>query len=255
MDQSKTCASCRASKPVEAFRRSKSRKDGRDPYCKACRSAMHQGVDPRQPDPDRPQVGDGEKFCPRCREVKPCAEFGAHKKWADGLFPYCRPCKRASDRASHVRHKPDRNAAMREQYSANKDAYKARAAAQYERDRDAGKRRATEWAKANAVRRLEIRTESARRRYAIDPEPKREAWRRRHAAIRRGCAVYPFSPTQLAAKVAFWGSRCWICSGPYDAIDHVKPLAKQGPHMLANLRPVCTPCNTRKRDRWPFLAA
>jgi 5-methylcytosine-specific restriction endonuclease McrA len=77
-------------------------------------------------------------------------------------------------------------------------------------------------------------------------------WRRRHAAIKRGVAVYQFTSEQVAAKVAFWGALCWVCRAPYEAIDHVKPLAKGGPHMLANLRPICTACNSRKRDRWPL---
>ncbi len=198
---------------------------------------------------------DQYKTCARCKISKSRDQFGVGRKWSDGLFPYCRECKRAADRASHAKHRATRNASMREHYQANRESYIARATARYVADPDLVKRRATEWAAANPERHREIRIESARRRYAIDPETKREQWRKRYAAIRRGCAVYPFTVEQLAAKVAYWGSRCWICAGPYDAIDHVKPLGKLGPHMLANLRPVCTPCNTRKRDRWPFLAA
>ncbi|HEY9413600.1 MAG TPA: HNH endonuclease signature motif containing protein [Pseudonocardia sp.] len=195
------------------------------------------------------------KTCARCRELKPPTSFPKDHRRRDGLFPYCRECKQASDRASHARHKERRNAAERARYVANPEPYKTRSLVYYYANPDYVKQNVTNWAAANAERRTEIRRASATRRYAVDPEPKREAWRRRHAAIRRGCAVYPFTPAQLVAKVAYWGERCWICSGPYDAIDHVKPLAKQGPHMLANLRPICTPCNTRKRDRWPFLAA
>jgi len=32
--------------------------------------------------------------------------------------------------------------------------------------------------------------------------------------------------------------------------DHVKPLAKGGAHMLANLRLACSRCNNVKSDRW-----
>lgn len=195
------------------------------------------------------------KTCARCKIAKPRDQFGAGKKWSDGLFPYCRECKRAADRASHAKHKLIRNAAMREHYRANRDAYLVRAAVQYQLDREAKKRQAVAWAQANPARRLAIRQASFRKAWTADPERFREQWRKRHAAIRRGCAIYPFTTAQLAAKVVYWGDRCWVCSGPWDSIDHVKPLAKQGPHMLANLRPICTPCNTRKRDRWPFLAA
>lgn len=198
---------------------------------------------------------DQHKTCARCKASKAREDFPPGKRWADGLYPYCRDCKRAVQRADHAKHKAVRNERMNAHYVANKDAYKARAKAAYVADPEAGKRRATAWAVANPERRHEIQLSSFRRRYALDPEPKRETWRRRNAAIRRGCAVYPFTPEQLAAKVAYWGGRCWICSAPYEAIDHVKPLAKMGPHMLANLRPICTSCNTRKKDRWPFLAA
>lgn len=255
MDQCKACASCRQTKPVDAFHRSKRRRDGREPYCKPCRAAMHKGLDPRRPDPNRVEAGPGEKVCARCRTSKPVADFPPGKKWRDGLFPYCRECKRARQRADHAKHKPIRNAVARAQYLKNPDAFKARARARYEADPETWKQAVRAWAQANPARRREIATASARRRYALDPEPKREAWRRRHAAIRRGCAVYPFTPDQLAAKIAYWVDRCWVCAGPYDSIDHVKPLAKGGPHMLANLRPICTPCNTRKRDRWPYTPA
>lgn len=32
--------------------------------------------------------------------------------------------------------------------------------------------------------------------------------------------------------------------------DHVKPLAKGGPHILANIRPACVSCNSRKHATW-----
>lgn len=255
VEQSKTCVSCRETKPVTEYRRGRSRKDGYEPYCKACCRAMYQGLNPRKPDPNRPVAGPGEKVCAKCVSVKPVTEFGAHRKFSDGLFPYCRECKRASDRASHAKHKPARNAAMREDYRRNADAYKARARKAYLADPERWNQGARAWALANPERRREIANASSRRRWAADPEKFREAFRRRHAAIKRGCAVYQFTTDQLAAKVAYWDAKCWICSGPWDSIDHVKPLNKGGPHMLANLRPVCTPCNTRKLDRWPYVPA
>lgn len=194
------------------------------------------------------------KRCSKCGETKPVDQFGQSKQTPDGLFPYCRQCKRVSDRASYAKNREARQPAKRANYVRNREAYIARAKAQYERDREAGKAQARRWSAANPARRLEIRRQSFHRRYAINPERSRESWRKRQAAVRRGCAVYPFTTEQLAAKVAYWGGRCWVCSGAFEAIDHVKPLAKQGPHMLANLRPICTACNTRKRDKWPFAA-
>lgn len=56
----------------------------------------------------------------------------------------------------------------------------------------------------------------------------------------------------IAAKVAYWGDRCWMCKGPWREIDHVKPVAKGGAHMLCNLRPICRSCNAKKSATWPL---
>ena len=53
----------------------------------------------------------------------------------------------------------------------------------------------------------------------------------------------------ITARMAMW-SGCWICGGPKEAVDHVKPRARGGPDLPANYRPICTRCNTAKSDRW-----
>ncbi len=45
-----------------------------------------------------------------------------------------------------------------------------------------------------------------------------------------------------------------MCGGPFEEVDHVKPIAKGGWHALANLRPACFRCNNQKSDKWPVLA-
>lgn len=79
----------------------------------------------------------------------------------------------------------------------------------------------------------------------------------RHGGVRRarmlGTAVVEFSADQLAARVSMFGC-CWMCGAPWTEIDHVKPLSKNGPHILANLRPACTPCNRRKSSTWKGVA-
>lgn len=88
-----------------------------------------------------------------------------------------------------------------------------------------------------------------------NPERSREA-RRRHEAKRRarvrGATVVSFTAEQLAARLSMY-SGCWICGNPrWTEVDHVKPLSKGGPHMLANLRPACFDCNRNKAAEWPF---
>lgn len=84
----------------------------------------------------------------------------------------------------------------------------------------------------------------------------RELWRR--GGLRRGersRGFVKFSEAELVARLSMW-SGCWIrgprCTGGFEAVDHVKPLSKGGPHVLANLRPACAACNGWKGARWPL---
>lgn len=99
-----------------------------------------------------------------------------------------------------------------------------------------------------------------------NPERYRELHRRWRANNRDAVRIYvarrrarhaqapsiPFTAPQLADRMRYWGNRCWMCGGPQEAVDHVKPIAKGGWHALANLRPICRSDNSRKRDKWPF---
>ena len=77
----------------------------------------------------------------------------------------------------------------------------------------------------------------------------REARRR---ARKKGVMVGTVTRILIEQRFSMFGWRCWVCGGVSDSIDHVKPLARGGAHILANLRPVCGPCNARKADRWPY---
>jgi len=62
--------------------------------------------------------------------------------------------------------------------------------------------------------------------------------------------IIPLTVDQIAAKLAYWGNRCWMCGSPATSLDHVKPLIAGGPHILANFRPACGRCNSSKGGRW-----
>ncbi len=79
----------------------------------------------------------------------------------------------------------------------------------------------------------------------------------RHGAIRRArlanAVVVEFTTEQLAARLSMFPG-CWMCGGEPTQIEHVKPISKRGPHMLANLRPACQPCNGSKNGTWKGVA-
>lgn len=88
--------------------------------------------------------------------------------------------------------------------------------------------------------------------YAANKDLYLEGARRRKATLREVPCV-PFTVEQLAARLSMFAG-CWMCGtkdGPMH-VDHVKPVSKGGPHMLANLRPACPPCNLSKKDQWPI---
>lgn len=187
------------------------------------------------------------KRCARCGEDKPREQFPPHPKWRDGLFPYCLPCKRAEQRAQYAKDRAKRSVEAKARYARNPAASKARARQRYRDKRELLIRQAVEWGTANPELRRVYRQKWARE----NPEYMREKVRQRYA-LRRGAFTISFTPEQLAAKVAYWGDRCWLCTGEWTAIDHVKPLSKGGPHILANLRPICQSCNSHKRNTWPW---
>lgn len=73
--------------------------------------------------------------------------------------------------------------------------------------------------------------------------------RRRRRARRAELLVVPFTQEQLAARMSMF-SGCWICGSAWDTVDHVKPQCSGGAHILANLRPACRSCNSRKNGHW-----
>lgn len=77
---------------------------------------------------------------------------------------------------------------------------------------------------------------------------------RRRRAKQLAATIAPFTRQQLDARLSMF-SGCWMCGGPAGCVDHVKPLAKGGPHILANLRPACRACNGGKAARWPYPLA
>lgn len=93
--------------------------------------------------------------------------------------------------------------------------------------------------------------------YGLCAEHRRPKWneyQRHYQQVRRarkiGAHVYDYTKEAVAQRMAYFGNRCWMCGGPFEAVDHVKPLAKGGLDCPSNLRPACRMCNCRKRDQW-----
>jgi 5-methylcytosine-specific restriction endonuclease McrA len=113
----------------------------------------------------------------------------------------------------------------------------------------------------------EKENERARLSRSLNPEPRRLAnakWKaqnretvrgfyRKHGGLRRarlkGLLTFPFTDAQLTQRLSMQ-SGCWMCGEEGTQVDHVKPVARKGAHILANFRPACRSCNSAKRDKW-----
>lgn len=116
-------------------------------------------------------------------------------------------------------------AAQRERYRADPVTHRAKARDYQRANRDV----------ANERRRAFMRRNpgyEAARRYAPDPDT--QEW----------LTIIRADP-------------CSYCGCPSDAVDHIKPLARDGANHWMNFAPTCRPCNSSKRDRelLPWLLA
>lgn len=165
------------------------------------------------------------KTCPRCGETKAVdGGWSRNKAQRDGLAVHCKVCKTTEKRE---RRRADRAKAAADRHRWNTTPHTRRRRTLYmatNRHR---------WETNPALLRAAKAATNARRRARI------------------AATAVPFTLDDLGARLSMW-SGCWVCGGVPTEVDHVKPLAKGGPHMLANLRPICGTCNATKSSRWPF---
>jgi 5-methylcytosine-specific restriction endonuclease McrA len=127
--------------------------------------------------------------------------------------------------------------------------------AHYEANKERYLELAYAWRRANTDAARAVQR-SYQLRVAGDPE--RLAKQRRVRVLAEGkrraavAATGHISRDRWEQRSDYFGHRCWVCRAVATQIDHVKPLSQGGPHILANLRPICARCNQRKGARWPF---
>lgn len=191
---------------------------------------------------------EGTKPCKGCGLVRPFADYYRDRSRTDGYGRICKDCNRAKNKAWYAANgERSREAARRwQQENATRRAEYDRV--KYLVNRKKIDDRTQEWVKRNRGRRAAIQAKSQRRASEL-------ATRRIRQANRRAAKLTfpPIPESLLAARVAYFGGRCWICrEAPFEHLDHVKPLSAGGPHLLSNIRPACAACNIRKGSQWPY---
>lgn len=182
------------------------------------------------------------RACSKCRVKKPLEEFKFQHGCKDNRRPECLECTRAYQRAHGMKNSDSRKARCAKWRSANPARQKAHERAYYERNKAAVVARAAAWAARNPEKALaHTAAMQSRRRAAIAGSPmKKEA----HARI----VLLRTSPCDCH----------WCDKHMHGAehVDHVVPLAANGPHVPENLVPSCADCNLRKSAKvdWPKAA-
>jgi 5-methylcytosine-specific restriction endonuclease McrA len=170
--------------------------------------------------------------------IRACDRCGAdfERRTVARFCPPCRPARDQERQAAYARRRPEVLRAGRRRWR--------------ERHPDQVVAIKAAWNAANPERQREHRRAGKRR----NPEANRSHVAARKARL-RDLTVVPFTAAQLRERLSMFGGRCWMCGRAGDTLDHVKPLAKGGAHMLANLRPACGSCNSRKGVSWPLTTA
>jgi len=175
-----------------------------------------------------------------------------YQRWLKCQDPADRPSYKTlcagTDCTNLVRQGRCRRCTRRHHYEQNRDYYLAKSRAHYAANSEKAAAANKRWREEHREERLQ----AIRAWHQANPDAKRQSEARRRQARRAGGTKFYIPKALLAAKVAYWGARCWICRAPWSQYDHVKPLAKGGLHILANIRPICSTCNRAKKDRWPL---
>lgn len=198
------------------------------------------------------------KRCPSCGHELELSCFYKDKNTKDGLGAYCRTCVKAKAAARYAN--PETKARIKTQqaeyYRQNTEVIKERTAAYRRKHPEVYKKATQEWHERNPDYRPQYYLANRERMLATNAAwlARNPEWCRAKEARRRAAHHIPYTVEQLIARLSMW-SGCWMCGCTANAIDHVKPLAKGGWDCLSNLRPICTPCNSRKSAKWPLAVS
>lgn len=212
----------------------------------------------------------------RLETTRVCSKCGIEKPSSEFHYARCLMCRREQKRTWLITNPEKQRACNATWREKNKEKIRKQNHARYARNKPKHREQAYAWRQANRERDLEYhrawgkgrrsskeyrkkQREWGRAWYLANKErqlAKSRAWRIAHKdqfhvyrnrnRAKRREAKGQATPEQIAARVAFYGSRCAYCNGPYESIDHVVPLSRGGSNWPANLRPACKKCNFTK---------
>lgn len=192
------------------------------------------------------------KRCPKCELTKDISEFHKNKSRPGG---YCSECKLC------VLTRAKRN------YNADPEKHRLKV----QRWRDANPGKSAEVARNSRKRHPEAVKASQKKYKAANKEKMASMYRqwyeanydkvleanRKARAKKRNVYSEPYSTQDIIDE---WGKSCHLCGVEIDLslprrdplglhLDHVIPLSKNGPDIIANVKPAHSFCNLSKKDK------
>lgn len=172
------------------------------------------------------------KFCTRCQEIKPLADFYLSKQTGKPSAS----CKLCTSRAAREwsKNNPERSRQFVREYRKNNlERDKARQRENYYICREARLQYGKEWRQANS--------EKIRQTARISQA---------HSLARKHGAEGTFTFDQWQAICDYYGNKCLACGEQKPlTIDHIVPISKGGRNDITNIQPLCAYCNNSKQQK------
>jgi len=227
-----------------------------------------------------------EKYCGRCRTLKPTAEFSRSSRSRDGCHSYCKPCAISANRERAARRAADiaaldidalaKQCVRCEAVKLLADFYRSRLArdgranickpcsSDKQREHSAAVKADPERLSQAVAQRAEKGREYRSRPdflprklannakwQAANPEKYKDSLKtsaHMHRARQAGALI--IERVRYAEVIRRGNGTCGICKGPVEpgqeSLDHIIPLSKGGNHTYENCQLACLPCNVLK---------
>lgn len=244
--------------------------------------STHHGSD--QSDARGIVMADSEyKYCGKCGETKPRADFHRCRSKRDGLSANCKSCKTEMARAwrvsrpTYMRDYYIKNherlvARSRDWYAQNRERSIATTAEWQRKNKESANARKCAWAKANPEKRSaanarwyaenrEQDLENGRRWVLANPDKvaaKARRYQKRHPEKKRvrDAAYHASRRTEGHVSGSVWArvktdslGLCAYCNKRKPlTLDHIEPIARGGTNDPDNLAAICKSCNSSKND-------
>lgn len=246
MEATKQCSKCREVKPLSEFSKDTTKRDGHSSRCKRCAVAgalawrqrnlqARMAYEKQYYDTHRAAK---KAYAAQYRQTNLEAKRASEQRWREANRDKCR----AYYRLHRERLLACMQAYGKQRYAKCREVLLAKAKQYYRANAARLREKSRLWRAANTEHNRAYQEAYRKRNCAVAT-----AARQRRRARKLSAPGYGYTTAQhLTWRWEMFGGCCWMCGKPADAFDHVIPLAAGGPHWPANLRPICTSCNSSR---------